>query len=111
MTDHLANLRRQSTQRVTDAKARYTRWTMKHGDRLALMHQDVATEVRSLVMDRFYAGAEQSGLNDKDLHGCKMRVASRKRLKTWGPCDPVEAGEQLKAIVAQLGASQRREAA
>lgn len=108
MTDHL---RRASTQRVTDAKARYARWAMKHGPRLAGMHPDVATEVRSLVMDRFHAGAAHSGVTDKDLHECRMRVASRLRLKRWGPCEPIEAGTQLKAIVAELEGAQREVAA
>lgn len=106
-SDHLAALRRQSQAAVDAAKARFNRWHTKHVPRLAGMHSDVAAEVRSLAADRFHAGQE-AAISDKDLRECLMRVASRVRLKRWGPCSPEEAGDQLRAIVGEL--EQRREA-
>lgn len=104
MSENFAHLRRQSQQRTADAKARYTRWAAKHAGRLAGLHPDVATEVRSTVMDRFHAGTE-SGMTDKDLRQCKMRVASRLRVRRYGRCtDDEEAARQLREIAAALGA-------
>lgn len=108
MSDHLAALRRQSQAAVDAAKARFAHWHAKHAARLAALHPDVAAEVRSTVADRFHAGQE-SAMSDAAVRECLMRVASRVRLKRWGPCSPEDAGPQLRAIVAEL--EQRREMA
>lgn len=111
MTAHLAHLRREAAEAIAACKARYARWATKHADRLAAMHPDVAAEVRSTVADRFHAGGT-SGMTDAELHAAKMRVASRLRVRRYGPCtDDAEAARQLREAVAAVEAQGQRSAA
>lgn len=104
-----AERRRRAT--LDHATARMQRWQMKHGAKLAGMHPDVALEVRSVVMARFLAGTE-GGMTDKDLHECRMRVASRLRIKRYGPCDgDEETARQLKECVAAISGGAMEKAA
>lgn len=93
----------------TAAYARLSRWRDRHAARLAAMHPDVRTEVESLKLSRLFAGSD--GMSEQDLHECKMRVASRLRLRRYGPCDgDEESGRQLREVLAALGGG-RMEAA
>jgi len=96
---------------IATRKARYQRWLAKHGDRLAAHHPDVAAEARSVVEARFMAEHPHT-LTDADLRACRMRVATRLRIKRYGACtDDEETGRQLRECVAALDAQGRRDAA
>jgi hypothetical protein len=92
-----------SSPRTEHARDRMQRWRMKHGDKLRLMHPDVALEVESSVYARI-AGGTHSAMTPEDLRHCRMRVASRLRIKRYGPCTgDDEAGRQLRECLAELG--------
>src|SRR5690242_19663418 len=85
LDDLRAKAARERRAALDRAHARMQRWQMKHGAKLAGMHPDVALEVRSVVLARFLAGNE-SGLTDEDQRQCRMRVASRLRIRRYGAC-------------------------
>lgn len=89
-----------STPRLDHARGRMQRWRMKHGERLRQMHPDVAAEVESTVFSAIASGTH-AAMTAEDLRHCRMRVASRLRIKRYGPCTgDDEAGRQLRECLA-----------
>lgn len=87
----------------TLARDRMQRWRAKHSDKLRHMHPDVAHEVECTVFDRIAAGTH-TAMTPEDLRLCRMRVASRLRIKRYGPCSgDDEAGRQLREVLGELG--------
>lgn len=110
MTDLHATARREARERIEATKARFGKWATAHADRLTAMHPDVAAEVRGLVFDRL-ATDTHKGLSDDDVRLCQMRVASRIRVRRYGPCtDDEETGRQLREALDGI-VGQRSEAA
>lgn len=104
--------KQRATNRIARIKSRMARWCEKHADRLAEMHPDVALEVRSLQLDRLLTVKFQA-LTIEDLRLCRMRVATRLRVKRYGPCTgDEESGRQLREVLEDIdGVSAELEAA
>ena len=100
-----------STPRLDHIRERTARWRMKHGDKLRAMHPDVAAEVESTVYARI-ASDTHVAMTPEDLRQCRMRVASRQRVRRYGPCtEDAEAARQLRECVAGLGGDEQGAAA
>jgi hypothetical protein len=101
--DHFAGRRAAAKTKIEDAKQRLNRWRMKHGDKLKGMHPDVADEIASVVWNNILNDQERP-LTEKDLHQCRMRVASRLRVSRYrfSPPGDEESGRQLRECLEEI---------
>jgi hypothetical protein len=84
--------------------AAFATWCERHADRLAALHPDVATEIRSVTLSRILAGTHRA-MTAQEIDECRARVASRLRIKRYRalPSDDAEARRQLEECRAECG--------
>lgn len=90
---------------IGDARVRLERWKAKHAERLTGLHPDLAAEIESVAWAGFRDGTPRA-LTAEDLRQCKMRVATRMRLKRYrhSPPGDEESGRQLREMLTEIEA-------